>query len=112
MGKQRSRYEVDLHCRKRDIRQGEIRYKDAIADAVKKGISVNTIHCGDRATGIHDYWQDAAVRGNGKFFNIDSDERIRYIETPFDAQIILCNDRLTERMSVMDMPALHAKPIR
>ena len=74
--------------------QGEIRYKDAIADAVKKGISVNTIHCGDRATGIHDYWQDAAVRGNGKFFNIDSDERIRYIETPFDAQIILCNDRL------------------
>lgn len=46
--------------------------------------------------GIGDFWQDAALRGNGKFFNIDANATVRAIKTPFDPQIILCNEKLND----------------
>lgn len=76
--------------------QGEIRYKDAIKRAVGKNIYVNTIHCGDRSIGIRDYWQDAAIRGEGKFFNIDSNVKVKYIVSPYDGEINECNKRLND----------------
>ena len=76
--------------------QGIISYRRAIEAAIGKGLSVNTIHCGREDIGIRDYWKDAAVRGNGKFFNINSDAVIEYVETPFDARIILCNEKLND----------------
>lgn len=76
--------------------QGKISYKTSIQDALKKNIYVNTIHCGNRDMGIKDLWQDAAERGEGKFFNIDSDAAIRYIETPYDDKISHCNRRLND----------------
>lgn len=77
-----------------EFTQGRISYKSAIANALEKDIYVNTIHCGDRATGIRDLWRDAAIRGKGKFFNIDANARVRYIETPYDDDISQCNTRL------------------
>lgn len=74
--------------------QGSISYKAAIPYALKKNIHVNTIHCGDRMTGIRHYWQDAANLGKGKYFNINANARVRYFETPFDDQIGECNIRL------------------
>lgn len=76
--------------------QGSISYKVAIPNAVKNNIFVNTIHCGNRETGIRDLWQDAAVKGKGKFFNIDANARVRYIETPFDDRISHCNMKLND----------------
>lgn len=76
--------------------QGSVSYKTAIAEALKHDIFVNTIHCGDETTGIRDLWKDAAQRGNGKFFNIDADATVRAIKTPFDPQIILCNNKLND----------------
>lgn len=76
--------------------QGSFSYKTAIAEALKHDIFVNTIHCGDETTGIRDLWKDAAQRGNGKFFNIDADATVRAIKTPFDPQIILCNNKLND----------------
>lgn len=77
-----------------EFNQGRISYKEAIAEALIKDIYVNTIYCGDRNTGIRELWQDGAQVGKGKYFNIDSDAKVRFIETPFDAQIKKCNERL------------------
>lgn len=65
-----------------EFTQGSVSYKTAIADALKKNIFVNTIHCGDEEIGVRDYWKDAALRGNGKFFNINADATVRAIKTP------------------------------
>ncbi|MDR1224708.1 MAG: VWA domain-containing protein [Tannerella sp.] len=74
--------------------QGDISYREAISDALRKGITVNTIHCGDRESGVSGMWKDGADRGNGKFFNIDHNARVRYIATPYDDRIDACNLRL------------------
>lgn len=76
--------------------QGKISYKTSIPQALRKDIYVNTIHCGNPETGIRDLWRDAAERGKGKFFNIDSNARVRYIETPYDDRISSCNQRLND----------------
>lgn len=76
--------------------QQGINYKEAIADAKKKNIYINTIFCGSRDEGIRTFWQDGATQGNGKFFNIDSDRKIVYIATPFDDRISECNVRLND----------------
>jgi len=74
--------------------QGKISYQEAIRDALSKNITVNTIHCGDRSEGVSGQWKDGADRGNGEFFNIDHNARVRYIITPYDDRIDACNVRL------------------
>jgi len=76
--------------------QGRISYKKAIPNAVERGIYVNTIHCGSRETGIRDYWKNAADLGKGKYFNIDINAAVRWIETPFDDQLSSLNLRLND----------------
>jgi len=76
--------------------QGKVPYKEAIQNALKKGIYVNTIHCGSSEVGIRDLWRDAAIRGKGKFFNIDSNAKIRYIVTPYDDRISHYNMKLND----------------
>lgn len=74
--------------------QGSISYKEAIADAAKKGIYINTIFCGNYQEGIQTFWKDGADVGQGKYFNIDSNAKVIYIATPYDNQITKCNTRL------------------
>lgn len=74
--------------------QGNISYKSAIDRALSKNIFVNTIHCGNASSGISGMWRDGAIRGKGKFFNIDHNARVQYIDTPYDAEISRCNDGL------------------
>jgi hypothetical protein len=74
--------------------QGRVSYKEAIISALDKGIYVNTIYCGERQTGIAEHWKEGADRGKGKYFNIDSDAKVRYISTPYDDRISECNLRL------------------
>jgi hypothetical protein len=74
--------------------QGNINYKEAIADALKKDIFINTIFCGDAAEGISTFWKDGADVCKGKYFNIDYNAKVRYIVTPYDDQISQCNVRL------------------
>lgn len=76
--------------------QGKINYKEAIAGAIGNDIFVNTIYCGNYKTGIRELWKSGAEAGNGKYFNIDSDAKVRYIATPYDDRITLCNKRLNE----------------
>ena len=74
--------------------QEGINYKEAISDAQKKNIFINTIYCGDAETGIRTFWKDGADVGKGKYFNIDSNRKVVYIATPYDDQISQYNVRL------------------
>ncbi|MGE7775419.1 hypothetical protein ACQKLP_11885 [Chitinophaga sp. NPDC101104] len=76
--------------------QGRVSYVNAAGDALRKSIFVNTIFCGDRQEGINTRWKDGADKGKGKYFFIDSDEKVTYIETPYDAQIDACNEKLND----------------
>ncbi len=76
--------------------QGSTSYKESISEALRQNIYVNTIFCGEKREGIETFWKDGADRGKGKFFNIDSDQKVRFIETPYDARIQACNERLNK----------------
>ncbi len=76
--------------------QGSVNYRTAIAGALEKDIYINTIHCGDNSWGDSGSWRDAAKRGKGKFFNINHDEKVRYYDTPYDARISECNEKLND----------------
>lgn len=71
-------------------------YKEAISEALNQDIYINTIYCGSYENGIREMWQDGAVLGKGKFFNIDSDQRVVFIATPYDDTIAKCNILLNE----------------
>lgn len=74
--------------------QGRISYKDAINRALEKNIYVNTIHCGQSRDGVNGMWRDGAIRGKGKHFNINHNVKVVHVDTPYDAEISRCNDRL------------------
>jgi hypothetical protein len=76
--------------------QGTVNYKEAIATALQNKIFINTIFCGNQAQGINGLWKDGADKGQGKFFTIDSNAAIQYINTPFDDQISKCNDKMND----------------
>ncbi|QKJ62146.1 VWA domain-containing protein [Flavobacterium sp. M31R6] len=74
--------------------QGGINYKEAISDALKNDIYVNTIFCGSSMEGINTFWKDGADYGKGKYFNIDSNLSVQYVSTPYDDQISNCNVKI------------------
>lgn len=74
--------------------QGGINYKEAISDALHHDIFVNTIFCGDHHEGIDSFWKDGADVGKGKYFNIDSNQAVQYIVTPYDVRISECNAKI------------------
>lgn len=76
--------------------QGRINYKEVTSKAKDKNIYTNTIFCGSREEGIRSFWQNGAVTGGGKYFNIDSDKKVIYIETPYDIRISECNAKLND----------------
>ncbi|WP_281231450.1 vWA domain-containing protein [Flavobacterium gelatinilyticum] len=76
--------------------QGKINYKEAISDALKNDIYVNTIFCGNKTEGINIFWKDGADRGKGKYFNIDSDRAVQYIATPYDDEIAKCDEKINK----------------
>ena len=83
-------------CGNEPFNQGKVSYKIAIANAQKKNIYINTIFCGNQQEGINTFWKNGADISNGKYFNIDSNKIIEYIETPFDDKITKCNERINK----------------
>jgi hypothetical protein len=74
--------------------QGPINYKEVCSQATSKGVFVNTIYCGDALQGIREFWKDGATCSKGEYFNINSNQKVAYIETPYDDQINEQNIRL------------------
>jgi hypothetical protein len=81
-------------CGNEAFNQGGVNYKEAISDALKNNIYVNTIFCGNQAEGVNTFWKDGADYGKGKFFTIDSNQVIQYIATPYDDEITKCNEKI------------------
>lgn len=74
--------------------QGGIDYRNVCSQASEKDISVNTIFCGDYQEGIETFWAKGAKLGNGKYMNIDMDQKTIYVSTPYDQEIDQLNDKL------------------
>jgi len=56
------------------------------AEAVRAGMIVNTVQCGDAAD-TRRAWQEIARRGEGQYFAIAQDGGVQTIETPYDARL-------------------------
>jgi hypothetical protein len=89
-------YKVIFISGNEDFLQGKISYTLACEEAKKKGVTVNTIYCGDRMQGIREHWNLGAECGNGSFSNINSDAKIEDIPTPYDTTLIVLNTKLNK----------------
>ncbi|MGD9790062.1 MAG: VWA domain-containing protein [Phycisphaerales bacterium] len=68
--------------------QGGVDYKASVPTAVKRGIIINTIFCGNMSEGQNSGWLDGARLGEGKFANIDQNATELHIDAPQDARIL------------------------
>ncbi len=76
--------------------QGPKDYKESCQKAAKKGIIINTVHCGDWQQGVREHWKDGAECAKGKYLNIDQDKKIIHIRTPYDDKMFELNIRLNK----------------
>ena len=76
--------------------QGNVDYKKACKKAVKNGIVVNTIFCGNYDKGIQTMWKDGADISDGKYMNIDQNAAIVHIDAPQDVEIIKLGKQLNK----------------
>lgn len=68
--------------------QGPVKYQDACKNAIAKGITVNTILCGNEPS---DDWRNGAKLADGDFFILDHNAAIAQVATPFDKEIAELN---------------------
>lgn len=87
-------YKVIFIAGNEDFLQGSVSYTKACEEAKKKGVIVNTIYCGDRMQGIREHWDLGAECGTGSFTNINSNEKVQDIPTPYDTVLITLNSKL------------------
>jgi len=76
--------------------QGSLDYKSACSNAIKKGIIVNTIFCGDYKEGISTFWKHGADLADGKYINIDQNQKTVHIDTPYDEEIVKLGNELNK----------------
>jgi uncharacterized protein YdaT len=67
--------------------QGDTPYAEPIADAIRKGVRINTIFCGPRQEGVHTKWSDGALLGRGDYMAIEQDRQIDHCPSPYDDEI-------------------------
>lgn len=74
--------------------QGKTNYKHAATNAKAKGITINTIFCGDYQQGISTHWKDGSDLTNGNYMSINHNQATVFIPSPYDDQILLLNKKL------------------
>lgn len=74
--------------------QGPVDYKQACKDAIAKGITVSTIHCGARQTGINGMWEDGALLADGTYIDINQNRQEVAVNAPQDKKITELNKKL------------------
>lgn len=67
--------------------QGATDYRESVRNAKRKGITVNTIFCGDNQTGIMSKWKDGADISGGNYISIDQNRQVQAITAPQDAEL-------------------------
>ncbi|MGB1216468.1 MAG: VWA domain-containing protein [Saprospiraceae bacterium] len=78
------------------FQQGPVPFQEVCPLAKQKGIIVNTIHCGDYDAGVRDGWSDGAICAKGKYMNINQDEKVVHVPTPYDEKVLELNKQLNE----------------
>lgn len=76
--------------------QGPIDYKKSLKNAIGQDVFVNTIYCGQYEQGVREFWYEGAELGEGKYFNINQNEKIKFIATPYDDSISALNTKLNK----------------
>ena len=76
--------------------QGTVDYHASCADAIKRGIIVNTIHCGNASDGQSTGWADGAKLADGQALNIDQDRAVVAIKAPQDEEIVRLSTELNK----------------
>ncbi len=76
--------------------QGKVDYKKSVKSAIEKGIIVNTIFCGNFQEGINTKWKEGADLADGKYINIDQNQKIVDIKSPQDEEIIKLGEDLNK----------------
>jgi len=76
--------------------QGKVDYRKACQAAIKKGIIVNTIYCGPFKEGVNTKWKDGAMLADGKYMNIDQNQKIVDIQAPQDQEIARLGQELNK----------------
>ena len=89
-------YKVIFIAGNEDFLQGNVLYSTSCTEAKNKGVIVNTIYCGDRMQGIKEHWNLSTECGNGSFTNINQNDKIDDIPTPYDSLIITMNGTLNQ----------------
>ncbi len=87
-------YRVIFIAGNEDFLQGDIAFSKACLLAKQKGVIVNTIYCGSKATGIQEHWNLGGECGNGSYTNINENAKDDDIETPYDSLLFSLNDQL------------------
>jgi len=64
--------------------QGKVDYHEACPEAIAKGITVNTIFCGNFEEGVNTQWRDGAVLADGAYTHIEQDREAVHIAAPQD----------------------------
>ena len=95
-GREKSNMKLIYIAGNEPFNQGSINYIESISDAQSKDIFVNTIHCGSYDEGVSGFWKDGADKGKGKYFCINSNEKIMYVVTPYDDRINEYNIKLNK----------------
>ncbi len=74
--------------------QGPVNYRDAVKQAIGKGIIVNTVFCGNEREGIATGWRDGALLADGRYTFIDSSRQVAAVVAPQDAELARLNEEL------------------
>lgn len=76
--------------------QGPVSFESACARAQRKGVIIDTIHCGNEQVGIDTKWKAGADCGGGLYMTINQDEESVYVASPYDQDILELNQKLND----------------
>ena len=76
--------------------QGPVSFRKAIANARKKGITINTIYAGDNRSGMLTGWNEGALLAGGEFMNINHNKVIAHINAPQDKELAILSNELNK----------------
>lgn len=89
-------YKVIFIAGNEPFTQGSVDYKTACKKAISKGIIINTIYCGSYDEGVQTSWKDGADLADGSYMNIDQNQEVVHIDTPFDDELVQLGQKLNE----------------
>jgi hypothetical protein len=76
--------------------QGTVDFRESVKEAVNKNALVNTIYCGEVENSERNLWSEAASLAKGSHFNINQDQKVVEISTPYDREISEWNIKLND----------------